>query len=76
MSDQDKPKDYDPMETEAERRREEGARWKEQSAEAIRSHNERVEREDLTLKKYWRHRYGGAAPGEPDNLPMRTNNAH
>lgn len=76
MPDQDKPKDYDPTEAEAERRREEGARWKEQNAEAIRSHNERVEREGLTLEKYWRHRYGGAAPGEPDNLAMRTDNAH
>lgn len=72
-----KTKDRDPKDAADEaRRRDEAARWKEENAEAIRSHNERVEREGLTLEKYWRHRYGGAIPEEPDNLVMRRKNAH
>lgn len=54
MTDQDKPKEYDPMEAEAERRRAEAAAWKERNAEAIRSYNERVEREGPILAKYRR----------------------
>jgi hypothetical protein len=52
MPDQDKAKDCDPMEaTDADKRREAAARWKEENAEAIASHNERVEREGLILEK-------------------------
>lgn len=54
MPDQDKPKDYDPTEAEGEKRREEGARWKEENAEAIASYNEWVKREGLILAKYRR----------------------
>lgn len=50
MPDQDKPKDYDPTEAaEADGRRDEAVRWKEENAKAIRSHNEWVERNGLTL---------------------------
>jgi hypothetical protein len=53
MPDQDKPKDYDPTEA-ADRCRTEAAAWKERNAEAIRSHNERIEREGPILAKYRR----------------------
>jgi len=52
MPDRNKTKDRDPKDAADEaRRRDEAARWKERNAEAIRSHNEWVEREGLTLKK-------------------------
>jgi len=52
MPDRDKTKDRDAKE-EADRRRE-AELWKEQNAEAIRSYNERVQREGLVLAKYRR----------------------
>ena len=53
MPDQEKTKDHDPKDAaDAERRRDEAAAWKERNAEAIRSYNEWVEREGLTLEKY------------------------
>ncbi|WP_342234879.1 type II toxin-antitoxin system CcdA family antitoxin [Inquilinus sp. OTU3971] len=53
MPDRNKTKDRDPKGSAAEaKRRDEAARWKEQNAEAIRSHNEWVERKGLTLEKY------------------------
>ncbi|WP_081991470.1 type II toxin-antitoxin system CcdA family antitoxin [Inquilinus limosus] len=80
MPERNKTKDRDQKGAADEaRRREEAERWKEENAEAIRSHNERVEREGLFLEKYWRlwrDRHGGAPAGEPDDLVMRTKNAH
>ncbi|WP_343713320.1 type II toxin-antitoxin system CcdA family antitoxin [Inquilinus sp.] len=50
-----KTKDRDPKDPADEaRRRDEAARWKEENAEAIKSDNERVEREGLILAKYRR----------------------
>ena len=53
MPDWNKTKDRDSTEAAAaSRRREEAAAWKARNAEAIRSHNEWVEREGLTLEKF------------------------
>ncbi|MGK9166435.1 type II toxin-antitoxin system CcdA family antitoxin [Inquilinus limosus] len=80
MPDRNKTKDRDPKDKADEaRRREEAAAWKERNAEAIRSHNERVEREGLILEKYWRlrcDRHGGTSLAESDGLAMRTVSAH
>ncbi|MGO1077672.1 type II toxin-antitoxin system CcdA family antitoxin [Inquilinus sp. CA228] len=47
-----KTKDRDPKDAaDAEKRRDEAAAWKERNAEAIRTHNEWVEREGLTLER-------------------------
>jgi antitoxin CcdA len=75
-----KTKSRDPRDAADEaRRRDEAERWKQENAEAIRSHNERVEREGLFLEKYWRlrcDRHGGTSAAEPGDLVMRTKNAH
>lgn len=53
MPDRNQTKDRDPKDvTDAEKRRDEVAAWKERNAEAIRTHNEWVEREGLTLEKH------------------------
>ena len=75
-----KTKDRDPKNAANEaRRRDEAERWKQENAEAIRSHNERVEREGLILEKYWRlprDQRGEPSPSDPNNLAMRSMNAH
>ncbi|MGK9234252.1 type II toxin-antitoxin system CcdA family antitoxin [Inquilinus limosus] len=53
MSDRNKTKDRDPKDPADEAgRRDKAAAWKERNAEAIRSHNEWVGREGLTLEKF------------------------
>lgn len=52
MPDQDKLKDYEPTEAETERRREEGARWKEENAEAIKAYNEWVATDGLPFARF------------------------
>ncbi|OWJ68006.1 type II toxin-antitoxin system CcdA family antitoxin [Inquilinus limosus] len=55
MTDRNKSKDRDPKGAADEAgRRGEAERWKEENAEAIRSHNERVKREGLILARYRR----------------------
>lgn len=52
MPDRNKTKDRDPTEAaEIDKRRAEAAAWKERNVEAIRSHNEWVERKGLTLER-------------------------
>ena len=52
MPDQDKAKDCDPTEAEADRRRREAAAWKERNAEAIKAYNEWVERDGLPFARF------------------------
>ncbi|MFE0754689.1 type II toxin-antitoxin system CcdA family antitoxin [Inquilinus sp. NPDC058860] len=55
MPDRNKTKDRDSKDAADEAKcRDEAVRWKEENAEAIRSHNERVKREGLLLAKYRR----------------------
>lgn len=52
MPDRNKTKDRDPKgQAGSDQRRDEATAWKERNAEAIRSHNEWVEREGLTLER-------------------------
>ena len=52
MPDRNKTKDRDPKGSADADKRREAAAWKERNAEAIRSHNEWVEREGLTLERF------------------------